>query len=84
MASRRRRLARVTPRHLYVEANLLDPRRPLINGRPLPAGVTMSDWMRLHASPGFYDWLNTIHGCPRAPARWRLGGNAGNIGWCGV
>jgi hypothetical protein len=55
--------------------------RPLVNGKPLPDGVTMNDWMRLHMSPGFYDWLNAIHGCGKWPQTWRLDTN---VGWCGV
>lgn len=45
-----------------------------------PDGVTMGDWMELHLSPGFYDWLNALHGCARASA-WRLDSERG---WCGV
>lgn len=54
---------------------------PAVNGRPLPPGVTMSDWMQLHMSPGFYDWLNAVRGCGKPPQQWRL---AGNVGWCGI
>lgn len=57
----------------------------MVNGRPLPPGVTMQDWMRLHSSPGFYDWLNSVHGCGKPPAPWRVGvGNRQLLGWCGV
>jgi hypothetical protein len=54
--------------------------RPLVNGRPLPDGVTLDDWMRLHFAHGFYGWLNALRGCDRA-ASWRLDGERG---WCGV
>lgn len=57
---------------------------PTVNGKPLPAGVSMQDWMRLHFSPGFYDWLNAIHGCPKPPHPWRLGGRRDQVGWCGI
>lgn len=55
-------------------------RNPIVNGKPLPDGVTLNDWMRLHMSPGFYNWLNAIHGCDRSGS-WRLDRNHG---WCGV
>lgn len=58
-------------------------KRPLVNGKPLPEGVTMEDWMRLHHAAGFYHWLNAIHGCQNTneSSYWRL---SGTVGWCGV
>jgi hypothetical protein len=34
----------------------------LINGKPLPHGVSMKDWMRLHMSYDFYTWKNLLRG----------------------
>lgn len=58
-------------------------KRPLINGKPLPEGVTMEDWIRLHNSADFYYWLNAIRGCQNTneSSYWRL---SRTIGWCGV
>lgn len=55
-------------------------KRPLVNGKPLPEGVTMEDWMRLHYSPGFYYWLNHVRGCVTG-RYWRL---SEKTGWCGI
>ena len=54
--------------------------RPLINGRPLPEGVTMQDWMRLTQASGFYGWKNAVRGCVTG-RYWRL---TEKVGWCGV
>jgi hypothetical protein len=53
---------------------------PTVNGKPLPEGVTLDDWMRLHMSPGFYHWLNAVRGC-QTGVYWRL---TEKVGWCGV
>lgn len=50
--------------------------RPLVNGKSLPEGVTMQDWIRLHYSPDFYNWLNGIRHCHHRLDRAH--------GWCGV
>ena len=64
---------------LYDEVDMRQE-RPLVNGKPLPEGVTMSDWMRLHSSPGFYHWLNAVRGC-QTGVYWRL---TDRVGWCGI
>lgn len=62
------------------ETGKLRRARPLIDGKQLPPGVTMDDWMRLHFAPGFYHWLNAVHGC-QTGVYWRL---TDKVGWCGV
>jgi hypothetical protein len=65
---------------IYNHIDLLDPKNPIINGKPLPPGVTLNDWMRITGAPGFYSWLNAIRGCVTGQY-WRL---SEKTGWCGV
>lgn len=65
---------------LYNTVDMTDEERPMVNGKLLPLGCSMNDWMRLHMAPGFYHWLNAIHGC-QTGVYWRL---TENVGWCGV
>lgn len=66
-------------KRLYDWADLTTE-RPLVNGRPLPPGVTMSDWIHLTQAPGFYSWLNAVRGCVTG-GYWRL---TERVGWCGL
>jgi hypothetical protein len=58
-------------RRVIYDTVIHDTNRPLVNGKPLPPGVTMEDWMRLHFAPGFYHWLNAVRGC-QTGVYWRL------------